>query len=236
MRAGRRKRGKRCSSVCGGGMDANALIDTGAILALLDRTDRWHRVCVDAFQRLRLPLLTSEAVLTELFHLVGDSRKEVEAAWKFVRSGALQLGAIEHSEIPQLHALMSRYADRPMAFADATLVHLRNASLCRPSLPWIMRISIRIGSRAGGEVPRPARQPPVGTQADRDHSRTRKRHQDQRRSRSMARNADLITADRASPAAWIEGGISQGSRGGLHHRSRGAAHPQLNLLTGETRN
>ena len=37
----------------------------------------------------RLPLLTSEAVLTELFHLVGDSREEVEAAWKFVRSGAL---------------------------------------------------------------------------------------------------------------------------------------------------
>jgi uncharacterized protein len=136
MRAGRRKRGKRCSSVCGGGMDANALIDTGAILALLDRTDRWHRVCVDAFQRLRLPLLTSEAVLTELFHLVGDSRKEVEAAWKFVRSGALQLGAIEHSEIPQLHALMSRYADRPMAFADATLVHLAK----RESLPTVFTV------------------------------------------------------------------------------------------------
>jgi predicted nucleic acid-binding protein len=117
-------------------MDANALIDTGAILALLDRTDRWHRVCVDAFQRLRLPLLTSEAVLTELFHLVGARRKAVEAAWKFVRSGALQLGAIEHSEIPQLHALMSRYADRPMAFADATLVHLAK----RESLPTVFTV------------------------------------------------------------------------------------------------
>ena len=65
-------------------MPANALIDTGAILALLDRTDRWHDPCVDAFHQLRLPLLTSEAVLTELFHLVGDTRSEMEAAWRFV--------------------------------------------------------------------------------------------------------------------------------------------------------
>lgn len=105
-------------------MSANALIDTGAILALLDRRDQWHRNCVDAFRQLRLPLLTSEAVLTELFHLVGDHRKDVDAAWRFVRSGALVLGTIEGSELSQIESLMSRYSDRPMDFADATLVHL----------------------------------------------------------------------------------------------------------------
>ena len=105
-------------------MSANALIDTGAILALLDRTDRWHRICVDAFEQLRLPLVTSQAVLTELFHLVGDSRHEIEAAWQFVRAGAVVLAAIDDSELSHLQALMSRYADRPMDFADATLVYL----------------------------------------------------------------------------------------------------------------
>lgn len=68
--------------------------------------------------------MTSEGVLTELFHLVGDDRREKEAAWKFVRSGAIELALIEHAELPELHALMSRYWDRPMDFADATLVHL----------------------------------------------------------------------------------------------------------------
>ena len=105
-------------------MAANALIDTGAILALLDRTDRWYQPCVEAFQQLRLPLLTSEAVLTELFHLVGDSWRESEAAWKFIRSGAVTLATIGESELPAIHVLMSRYRDRPMDFADATLVHL----------------------------------------------------------------------------------------------------------------
>ncbi len=105
-------------------MAAEALIDTGAILALLDRTDRWHKVCVDAFRQLRLPLVTSEAVLTELFHLVGDSRHEMTAAWKFIRSGAVRLAVIEDSELSEVEALMSRYWDRPMDFADATLVYL----------------------------------------------------------------------------------------------------------------
>src|SRR5271170_1330411 len=82
---------KPCDSDCGGAMNVSALIDTGAILALLDRTDRWHRTCVDAFQQLRLPLVTSEAVLAELFHLVGDSRHEKDAAWTFLRSGAITL-------------------------------------------------------------------------------------------------------------------------------------------------
>jgi len=105
-------------------MPVEALIDTGAILALLDRSDRWHALCVDALQQLRLPLLTSEAVLAELFHLVGDSRHEMETTWKFLRSGAIRLATIDDSELPEIHFLMSRYADCPMDFADATLVYL----------------------------------------------------------------------------------------------------------------
>ena len=71
-------------------MAADALIDTGAILALLDRSDRWHGLCTDTFQQLRLPLLTSEAVLTEWFHLVGDIRHEMQASRKFLRSSAIR--------------------------------------------------------------------------------------------------------------------------------------------------
>jgi hypothetical protein len=117
-------------------VSANALIDTGAILALLDRTDRWHRICTHTFEQLRLPLVTSEAVLTELFHLAGDSRHEVEAAWRFVRSGAVVLATIDNPELPRIQELMSRYWDRPMDFTDATLVHLAH----RESLSTIFTV------------------------------------------------------------------------------------------------
>jgi hypothetical protein len=143
-------------------MAANALIDTGAILALLDRTDRWHQPCVNSFQQLRLPLITSEAVLTELFHLVGDSRRETEAAWKFLRSGAVELMSIGDSELPDVRALMSRYGDRRMDFADATLVYLAR----RESLTTIFTVdhsdfqTYRIeGHRRFRVFPTPATQP-----------------------------------------------------------------------------
>jgi hypothetical protein len=105
-------------------MAADALADTGAILAVLDSSDHWHSAAVAALSELRLPMLTSEAVLTELFHLVGANRPEMESAWGFVRSGALEVASIDNSELPRIHALMSQYSDRPMDFADATLVHL----------------------------------------------------------------------------------------------------------------
>ena len=80
--------------------------------------------------------MTSEAVITELFHLVGDSRAEMEAAWSFLRSGAVVLGAIDDAELTHLHSLMSRYSDRPMDFADATLVYLAK----RESLSTILTV------------------------------------------------------------------------------------------------
>ena len=117
-------------------MAGNALIDTGAILALLDRSDRWHQRCTNALRQLRLPLWTSEAVLTELFHLVGDNNREVRAAWKFVRCGALTIAPLKDEELPLLDALMHQYRDRPMDFADATLVRIAE----RESLTLILTI------------------------------------------------------------------------------------------------
>lgn len=105
-------------------MQVRALADTRALLAYLDRTNRWHQQCRDAFGQCRLPLATSSAVLTELFHLLGDSPRDVELAWAFIRSGAVTILPISDADLPDLEALMGKYRDRPMDFADATLVHL----------------------------------------------------------------------------------------------------------------
>lgn len=130
-------------------MYVNALADTGALLAYLDAADRWHERCRLAFSQLRLPLTTSSAVLTELFHLVGDSRREMDITWKFVRSGALTVAPISDRDLPDIEALMRKYHDRPMDYADATLVHLAG----RVSLSTVFTIdyddfeTYRVGGR-----------------------------------------------------------------------------------------
>ena len=100
------------------------LIDTGAILALVDSNDEWHEACVEAYNHNRLPWLTTEAVLTEAFYLVRRNLRDDRAVWTLLRSGAVRMSVIANEELPQIQALMAQYADRPMDFADATLVHL----------------------------------------------------------------------------------------------------------------
>jgi uncharacterized protein len=110
------------------------LIDTGAFLALVDADEPWHEATRTALESLRLPLATSAAVLAEVFHLV-DGR-HLRAMWNFVQSGAVTVLAIADTDLPDLRHLMERYRDRPMDFADATLVHLA----ARESLSTILTI------------------------------------------------------------------------------------------------
>jgi predicted nucleic acid-binding protein len=102
------------------------LADTGALLAFLDADDKWHGRCVAAFERLRLPLGTTAAVLAELFHLLGGDARGVSAAWRLLRSDAIAVLPVVDDDLPALEELMQRYADRPMDFADATLVNEAN--------------------------------------------------------------------------------------------------------------
>ena len=102
---------------------SGGLIDTGAILAFLNSGDRWHRRCLETMRTLPLPLATSDAVLTELVHLLNHPR-DFAAAWTLLRSGAVTVLPIGDEDLPDIEALMVRYSDRPMDFADATLVHL----------------------------------------------------------------------------------------------------------------
>lgn len=117
-------------------MAASALVDTGAILAFLDRDDGWHRACVQAFRSASFPLLTTEAVMTEVFHLAIRDFGRIEPAWELFDSATVSLASITDADLPSIRALMARYHDHPMDFADATLVHVAN----RESISLILTI------------------------------------------------------------------------------------------------
>jgi predicted nucleic acid-binding protein len=75
-------------------------------------------------------------VLAERFHLLGPNPRDVVKAWRFLRSGAVVLLPLTDADVPDLERLMRRYADRPMDFADATLVRLAE----RESLSTILTV------------------------------------------------------------------------------------------------
>jgi predicted nucleic acid-binding protein len=100
------------------------LIDTGALLAIVDRRDAWHERCLEALEEAGLPLVTTTAVLAETFYFASKVGGLTRLAWAFVLDGTITVAPITDADLPALEALMARYADRPMDFADATLVHV----------------------------------------------------------------------------------------------------------------
>lgn len=57
-------------------------------------------------------------------HLAPRARLPFGAAWRYFADGIVNLAPISEADLPAIELLMRRYADRPMDFADATLVHV----------------------------------------------------------------------------------------------------------------
>lgn len=103
---------------------ARLLVDTGVLYAALDATDNWHEVCAPLLRSAPRPLVTTQAVLAELFWMLGSNIHDLRNGWRLVRSGVLTLAEITDKDLLPIQDLMLRYADRPMDLADATLVHV----------------------------------------------------------------------------------------------------------------
>lgn len=79
--------------------------------------------CVRFLRRYNGDLITTWPVLTEFSHLV-DSPESVHQLQSWAQRGSLRIHAMGHDELTQVVDWMSRYSDRPMDLADASLVHV----------------------------------------------------------------------------------------------------------------
>lgn len=104
-------------------MTKGVLVDAGPLIAIVDRNDQDHDRCVAALKRLRHPLLTTWMPVTEAMHLLGFSLDGQEALLEMIQRRVPQILPIEEDDLPSIRTLMRKYADLPMDFADATLVH-----------------------------------------------------------------------------------------------------------------
>jgi len=100
------------------------LLDTGPLVALLDRSERNHQRCLTFFREFRGRLVTTEPVLTEAVYLLGPSFRLQKPALDFFLQGGAELVPLSPELLHRSLWLMEKYADVPMDFAAATLVAL----------------------------------------------------------------------------------------------------------------
>ena len=109
-------------------MPNELLLDTGAFVALVDRSETKHADCVAVLERWTGPIMTTEAVLTEVLYLVGSACPPQQVCLEFFLRGAILLVPSSKASLQRVTALMERYHDLPMDYADATLVALAEES------------------------------------------------------------------------------------------------------------
>jgi predicted nucleic acid-binding protein len=100
------------------------LLDTGALVSLLDRSQNRHSEFARIFRGWNGPVVSTEAVLTEATHLLGRLRGGRQTCIDFFLAGGAVLVPSSIPSLRRARELLADYEDLPMAFADATLVVL----------------------------------------------------------------------------------------------------------------
>ena len=102
------------------------LLDTGFIVALLDRRERRHEECSLLLADLPDSLVTCEAVVSEACYLLKHVKDASTAIIENVRRGDFLIPFRLAEHTTALAGLLKKYSNVPMSLADACLVTMAN--------------------------------------------------------------------------------------------------------------
>ena len=100
------------------------IADTGALYALVDRSDAWHARVVAWWTRNREAVVVPVSVIPEVTYLL-QSRIGAAAEIGFVQAivdGEFTIESVEADDFERAVNIMQQYADLPLGFVDATVV------------------------------------------------------------------------------------------------------------------
>jgi predicted nucleic acid-binding protein len=103
---------------------AGAIVDTGPLVAFLDRSERHHAWVGARIEALQAPLLVCEPVLAEAMYLLGRFPAAQDTLLQFLQDGALRLAFQVAEHLNEVRQLMQRHRDTPMSLADACIVRM----------------------------------------------------------------------------------------------------------------
>lgn len=101
------------------------LLDTGVIVAWLDRSDHAHEICVPAIRLVEeRPLLTCEAVIAESCYLLRNLRGAAEDVIANISAGIFQIPFQLSRESAGVRNILRKYRDHGIDLADACLIRM----------------------------------------------------------------------------------------------------------------
>jgi predicted nucleic acid-binding protein len=100
------------------------IVDTGFLVALVNRSEQYHPWVKGQLSRIPSPLLTCEPVITETCFLLQKIYRGEATILKLISSEKIKIEFQISQESANLQKLMERYQSVPMSLADACLVRM----------------------------------------------------------------------------------------------------------------
>ncbi|NES66061.1 MAG: PIN domain-containing protein [Okeania sp. SIO2D1] len=105
-------------------MRIKVILDTGVLVAILDKSDRHYNWALKQWANIAKPVLTCEAVISEACFILKDVYGGKDAIIGLVSSGYVEVPFHFSDEVTAVRELMKKYQSVPMSFADACLVRM----------------------------------------------------------------------------------------------------------------
>jgi predicted nucleic acid-binding protein len=98
------------------------LIDAGPLIALFDKDDRYHRKIKAFIRGKSWRFVTTAAVITEVSYMLNFNVRAQIDFFEWICNKGIILEEIHQQDMVRVIELTKKNQDRPMDFADATLV------------------------------------------------------------------------------------------------------------------
>ncbi len=131
-------------------MKPTVIIDTGFLVALLNRSEQYHSWVKNQLNNISSPIITCEPVITETCFLLRKIYGAETTILNLINSQKLKIPFRLIDEFSMVHQLMQRYQSVPMSLADACLV--RMAEIYQNSLVLTLDSDFRIYRKNKNEI------------------------------------------------------------------------------------
>ena len=105
-------------------MKENVILDTGPLVAFLNRKDRFHPWALEHWGQIQPSMLTCEAVISEACFLLRTTGSGIDSVMQLIQRKIIKISFHLDEHIQPVKSLLSKYRSVPLSIADACLIKM----------------------------------------------------------------------------------------------------------------
>ena len=91
-------------------MPKEVLVDSGPLIALFHEKDKFHELVVETLKSKRLHLVTTWAVITEVFYFLSSYKEKTDRFLEWIERGGLVISDLKASDIEFIRKRIKKYS------------------------------------------------------------------------------------------------------------------------------